>query len=100
MRYKLVICGSRWTHDLAFKLLNAVEDDPEIRQGLYPGTGANVSTANGGGKPKTDFFWQLAVHLFSDNEEYAALIARAQKSSTEKGRFSWPYGGGGSVGNL
>jgi len=42
-----------------------------------------------GEKPKTNFFWQLAVHLFSDNEEYAALITRAQKSSTKKARDPW-----------
>jgi len=66
-----------------------VEDDPEIWQGLYPGTGANASSANGGGKPKTDFFWQLAVHLFSDHEEYGALIMGAQESSTKKARDPW-----------
>ena len=50
------------------KLLSEVEDNREIRQGLYPGTGANASTANGGGKPKTDFYWKLALHLFTESE--------------------------------
>ena len=72
-----------------FRLLNEVEDNPEIRQGLYPGTGANASTANGGGKPKTDFYWQLAVHLFADHEEYGGLLATAQQSTTKKDRESW-----------
>jgi hypothetical protein len=30
---------AKWSNDLVFKLLNAVEDNPEIRQGLYPGVG-------------------------------------------------------------
>ena len=60
----MVIYKTRWTHNLTFKLLNVVEDDPEIRQGLYPGTGANVSTANGGGKPKTDFNTQGSRAFF------------------------------------
>lgn len=85
----MVIYEIRWTHDLTFKLLNALEDDREIRQGLYPGTGANVSSANGGGKPKTDFFWQLAIQLFSDHEEYGTLIAGAKASSTKKARDPW-----------
>lgn len=72
-----------------FKLLNAVEDDPEIRQGLYPGTGANASTANGSGKPKTEFYWQLATHLFGGHDEYGALFAGAQWSSTKKAREPW-----------
>ena len=66
-----------------------VEDDREIRQGLYPGTGANVSTANGGGKPKTEFYWQLATHLFTDHDDDGALFANTRQSSTKKAREPW-----------
>ena len=80
---------TRWSHDLEFKLLNAVEDNADIRQALYPGTGANVSAAKGGGKPKTDFYWKLATLLFADHEEYGALIAVAQESQKKKARDPW-----------
>lgn len=71
------------------KLLSEVEDNREIRQALYPGTGANASTANGGGKPKTDFYWQLAVHLFADHEEYEKFFVEAKQSSLKKHREPW-----------
>jgi len=70
-------------------LLSEVEDNCEIRQGLYPGTGANASTANGGGKPKTEFHWQLATHLFANHEEYGTLFEDAQRASTKKAREPW-----------
>lgn len=66
------------------KLLDEVEGNPEIKQGLYPGTGAD-----GGGKPKTEFYWRLAIHLFADNEEYSAPLAEAQRSSKKKDRAPW-----------
>jgi hypothetical protein len=89
MRWRSLTYEARWSNDLVFKLLNAVEDNPEIRQGLYPGTGANASTAKGGGKPKTEFYWQLAVHLFADHEEYSAVFAGARESSSKKARDLW-----------
>jgi hypothetical protein len=89
MRTPTLAYGARWSEDMVFKLLGGVEDNPEIRQGLYPGTGANASTANGGGKPKTDFYWQLATLLFADHEEYGTLFATAQESSSKKARESW-----------
>ena len=80
---------TRWSDDLVFKLLNSVEDIPEIRQGLYPGTGANASTASGGGKTKTEFYWQLATHVFTDHEEYGMPFLDVQKSSSKKTREPW-----------
>jgi hypothetical protein len=69
--------------------LNAVEDNPEIRQGLYPGTGGNASTAKGGGKPKTEFHMQLATQLFANHEEYGVPFASALQSSIKTERDSW-----------
>jgi hypothetical protein len=41
-----------------------------IKQGLFPSPGANVSTAEGGGKPKTDHHYALAVALFAEHDTY------------------------------
>ena len=70
-------------------MLSAVEDNRDIRQGLYPGTGANASSANGGGKPKTDFYWQLAVQLFADHEEYGTVIEEVRGSLMKKVWDPW-----------
>lgn len=72
-----------------FKLLSAVEDNPKIWQGLYPGTWPNVSTSDGGGKPKTEFYWQLAVHVFADHNEYGPPFAHVQESASKKVRDPW-----------
>ncbi|KAF9792811.1 hypothetical protein BJ322DRAFT_78158 [Thelephora terrestris] len=74
----------RWSEDLVFKLLNKIEDDPEIQQGLYPRTGAS-----GAGKPKNEFYWKLATYLFADHEEYGTIFAEAQRSSKKKDRELW-----------
>ena len=89
MGLRLLTYNFRWSDNLVFKLLGTVEDDPEIRQGLYPGTGANASTANGGGKPKTEFYWQLATHLFADHEEYGAPFSDALNTTSKKAQDPW-----------
>ncbi|KAG6886608.1 hypothetical protein C0992_003181 [Termitomyces sp. T32_za158] len=45
-----------WSGDkLSEKLLANICEDAQIKQGLFPAPGANKSTKNGGGKPKTEF---------------------------------------------
>jgi hypothetical protein len=80
---------TRLTEDLVFRLLNGLEEDREVRQGLFPGPGANASSAGGGGKTKTEFYWKLATELFAGHEVYGAPFAIAQGSSAKKARAPW-----------
>jgi len=42
-------------------------DDPAIKRALYPPVGMTPSSQKGGGKPKTDFQWQVCIELFGEN---------------------------------
>ncbi|RPD52273.1 hypothetical protein L226DRAFT_466837, partial [Lentinus tigrinus ALCF2SS1-7] len=67
-----------WTnHTLTWSLISAVEDNSDIKQALYPSPGGHPSTANGGGKAKTDHHAQLAKILFQEHEKYGAAFAPA-----------------------
>jgi hypothetical protein len=53
---------------------------------LSPSPGANVSTVKGGGKPKTDHHYALAVTLFAEHETYRDMF----KLATEpKAKAAW-----------
>ncbi|KAJ8508237.1 hypothetical protein ONZ45_g9461 [Pleurotus djamor] len=56
--------------DLTWALLNAIESNPKIRQGLFPAPGANKSHSEGGGKRKTEWHWELADTIFADHPNY------------------------------
>ena len=45
--------------DLTWQLINCMTEDPIIRQGLFPGPGANVSTTKGGGLSKAHHHKEL-----------------------------------------
>jgi hypothetical protein len=66
--------------ELTWSLLTALTDDPVIKQGLFPSPGANVSTAQGGGKKKTDHHYALATALFATHPDYSAAFQLAQTS--------------------
>ncbi|KAJ7101259.1 hypothetical protein B0H15DRAFT_796095 [Mycena belliarum] len=61
-----------WTKDLTWSLVTGIEEDDEIRDGLYPGPGAIKRT---GGKPKTHFHDALGVKIFADNPAYTEFLA-------------------------
>ncbi|KAI0073913.1 hypothetical protein K474DRAFT_1602501, partial [Panus rudis PR-1116 ss-1] len=58
-------------------LITIIEDNPQIKQGLFPSPGGHVSTAKGGGKAKTDHYWQICIALFKGHPLYAAAFAAA-----------------------
>lgn len=67
---------------MKWKLINAIRDDPSIRNGLYPKPGQNASTAQGGGKPKTEFYFALAIIMFKEHPAFnVEKMASVEKSS-------------------
>ncbi|RDX44580.1 hypothetical protein OH76DRAFT_1487018 [Lentinus brumalis] len=71
---------------LTWSMLTAITDKQEIQDALYPPTGANASTKNGGGKRKTDHHWEICKTLFTDHSIYgeAFKIALNGKSADRK----------------
>lgn len=56
-------------------MLTAIIENRAIKDGLFPGPGGNSSTQDGGGKPKTDFMWQILEVLFKDDAYVTGLMA-------------------------
>ena len=68
----------RWADpSLTWSLIAAIEENITIKRGLYPPPGGNPSTANGGGKAKTDHYAELAKLLFTHHEKSGAAFAPA-----------------------
>ncbi|KAE9385357.1 hypothetical protein BT96DRAFT_1007116 [Gymnopus androsaceus JB14] len=67
-----------WTSKLAFTLIACIAKDKDIKNGLYPGPGANISTAKGGGLPKTEHQFKLFTMIFGDHPEWQPAIELAQ----------------------
>ena len=63
---------------LTWALIAAITDDPLIKQGLFPSPGANVSTSKGGGKPKTDHHYAVALAIFGEHDVYKDTFALAK----------------------
>ncbi|KAJ7874284.1 hypothetical protein B0H13DRAFT_2551810 [Mycena leptocephala] len=61
-----------WTPELTWTLISAIEEDEEIRDGLFPGVGAIKLS---GGKPKTHYYYSLAVKCFAEHEKYKDIFA-------------------------
>ncbi|KAF9536533.1 hypothetical protein CPC08DRAFT_824795 [Agrocybe pediades] len=66
-----------WTNELSSTLLTAISEDNDIKQGLFPAPGGNVSTARGGGQKKTAWQWKLAIAIFQNHEEYGTAFQKA-----------------------
>ncbi|KAJ7793224.1 hypothetical protein B0H14DRAFT_3560904 [Mycena olivaceomarginata] len=67
--------------ELTWKLITAIEDDQLIRDSLFPPVGAPKIT---GGKPKSDYQYQLATLLFVKHPKYEAAFAKAVTSKDKK----------------
>ncbi|KAJ3501484.1 hypothetical protein NLJ89_g9316 [Agrocybe chaxingu] len=73
----------RWNDEpqLSLGLVAAITDNPDIKQGLFPSPGGNVSTAKGGGTKKITWQWQLAEIIFKDHKKYGAELRKALDDS-------------------
>ncbi|KAF8174178.1 hypothetical protein K438DRAFT_2023231 [Mycena galopus ATCC 62051] len=67
-----------WTTELTWTLVTAIEDDEEIRDGLFPGVGA---IKRKGGKPKTHYYYILAVTCFATHDKYQDAFAMDPEST-------------------
>ncbi|KAF9562394.1 hypothetical protein CPC08DRAFT_761522 [Agrocybe pediades] len=65
-----------WTNELSQSLLTAISEDQDIKQGLFPAPGGNVSTARGGGKKKTVWQWKVAVDIFQNHPQYGPAFQK------------------------
>ncbi|KAJ7661277.1 hypothetical protein DFH06DRAFT_1325590 [Mycena polygramma] len=75
-----------WKDDDGFQLtwtmISAIEDDPLIRASLFPPVGGGPKLT--GGKPKSDYQFQLAKLLFADHPKYKDAFAKAVKAKEKK----------------
>ncbi|KAJ7846024.1 hypothetical protein B0H14DRAFT_3138898 [Mycena olivaceomarginata] len=67
--------------ELTWKLITAIEDNQLIRDSLFPPVGVPKIT---GGKPKSDYQYQLATLLFAKHPKYEAAFAKAVTSKDKK----------------
>ena len=66
--------------------ITAITKDPKIKQALFPSPGSNVSGSKGGGKPKTDYHWQLCQILFGGHKTYGAAFQKVEDCADVKKR--------------
>ena len=73
--------GSSWTEpNINERLLAAIMDDRDIKQGLYPSPGGKTSNLKAAGNKKTVWQWKLAVILFKNHQNYGSSFAHALKA--------------------
>jgi hypothetical protein len=70
--------------ELSEALISAITNDQKIKQALFPSPGSNVSGSKGGGKPKTDFHWQLCQILFAAHDTYGPALQRVEECTNAK----------------
>ncbi|KAJ7159348.1 hypothetical protein C8R43DRAFT_948277 [Mycena crocata] len=86
---EMAIESIEWSQDLVWRLVTAIEDNEEIREGLFPGVGAIRLS---GAKPKTHHYYNLAVKIFADHPTYKDIFAINPEDSPAKKqerRRSW-----------
>jgi len=71
-------------------LITAITNDPKIKQALFPSPGSNVSGSKGGGKPKTDYHWQLCQILFGGHKTYGAAFQKVEDCARWNGSHIVP----------
>ncbi|KAF9039569.1 hypothetical protein BDP27DRAFT_1435253 [Rhodocollybia butyracea] len=67
-----------WTAELSFSLLTRITECEITKNRLYPGPGANVSTAKGGGLPKIEHHFRLFNALFGEDPAWQQLLQTAK----------------------
>ncbi|TFK58878.1 hypothetical protein BDN72DRAFT_865601, partial [Pluteus cervinus] len=77
---KLASTKIDWSdNDLTDSIIATITQSRDIKAGLFPGCGATPSTANGGGKKKSDWYWEVAMAVFPTYNPYKDAITPAVK---------------------
>ncbi|KDR65954.1 hypothetical protein GALMADRAFT_217266 [Galerina marginata CBS 339.88] len=63
--------------DRMWLLVNGNGDNKDIKNGLYPLPGGNMSLSKRGSKPKAEYHWALTFHIFGDDADYQEAITAA-----------------------
>jgi hypothetical protein len=66
---------------LTWSLIDVIEEDPIIKDGLFPPVGAHTSTQKGGGKPKMEFQYKVAKKIFANHVIYGEAFNNATTSA-------------------
>ncbi|KAJ3964110.1 hypothetical protein EV361DRAFT_812588, partial [Lentinula raphanica] len=64
-------------------LISCITENEVIKNGLFPGPGANVSSAKGGGLSKTEHQFNAFEAAFGEDPDWQPLIALAKDKSPE-----------------
>jgi hypothetical protein len=80
--------GERWDTALRCKLVAAIVASSLYKSVLYPGPGANQSTAKGGGTPKTDIHWSIAKEVLGPIDKYKKQIDSITTATKDSARRS------------
>ncbi|KAJ7446060.1 hypothetical protein FB451DRAFT_1412420 [Mycena latifolia] len=75
-----------WTKDLVWTLITAIEEDEDIRRGLFPPPG---STKRNGGLPKKHFQFLLAKICFEKHPQYADTFKKALAGKPRQQKLWW-----------
>ncbi|KAJ7724750.1 hypothetical protein B0H16DRAFT_1472156 [Mycena metata] len=81
----ILLTGQSWKKypDLSVTLLAHIYETAWIKQSLYPPPGPNASTTEGGGTPKTQAHWALALLLLQKDSKYKDAL-KACKTPKEQ----------------
>nr|GAT46451.1 predicted protein [Mycena chlorophos] len=71
--------------ELTWTAIKFIEDDGKVLRTLYPGCGANESTAEGGGTSKAEALWLVAAKLWKEQyPQHFAILAAGKAKAREK----------------
>ncbi|TCD62975.1 hypothetical protein EIP91_006182 [Steccherinum ochraceum] len=70
--------------DLTWTIIQLAQDDPQLKQAVFSEKGGNPSTAKGGGKKKTELYWQYAKALFKDHAVYGDYFDSTLTAAKER----------------